>query len=654
MSRLARALSFLSLITAGTAAAQTWDNTGNNLLNGTYYFRDVTYTLGSDGAGDISYAAALYGSITFDGNGNYTMNTPWLVDSQGNNNAQSNLTGTYTIAASGYGSLKNPFGDSIYGLVSNGVFVGSSTESGFNDLFIAVTAATQATSATLVGNYSIAYMSVPDGNPGDNYDALGQFTADGRGNIGTVSFTAYTGAGGSSAIPVSESGVRYTFSNGAANLSFPTSGNPAVGGTQFLYISPDGNFVFGGSNSFWDFFVGVRKGTAASFGGGSTYYQAGLTEDASQLGTKGFAIIGSYYGSLVTTPSGAIIGHQRFEDVFGTGVEDDTYSDSYPVGTAGQYTDGSIQYMFSQDGGVRVGFGVGPFLGIDVAVRGPSFSGSGVFLDPTGVRNAASFAPFTAQLARGELIELTGSGLANHTVIQSTAPFPNMLDGVQVFINNVAAPLYYVTPGQIAAVVPYEATAAIAQIQVVNNGVPSKAVTAYIGATAPGMLAQGSNGISDALVQHLDSKFSLVTPANPAQPGETLLGYVTGLGDVSPTILDGAPGPSGTTLSNATNTITVNVGGQTATVSFAGLAPTLSGLYAIVFVVPTGVASGEQSFTLGGPDAFSFESTLPIGAASSGVNSASRAGTSRATRNRSRSGKRSESTRKGVVSSPLF
>jgi uncharacterized protein (TIGR03437 family) len=233
--------------------------------------------------------------------------------------------------------------------------------------------------------------------------------------------------------------------------------------------------------------------------------------------------------------------------------------------------------------------------------------------------------------------------LADKTVIQSTAPFPNILGGVQVLINNVAAPLYYVTSGQIAAVVPY-ATTGIAQIQVVNNGVSSSPVTAYVGATAPGVLTQGQNGISDALVQHLD--YSLVTPANPAQPGETLLGYVTGLGDVSPTITDGAPGPSDT-LSNATNAITVNIGGMAATVSFAGLAPTLSGLYAIVFVVPTGVGSGEQILTLGGPDAFSFESTLPVGGGTSGVNSQSdRAATFPAALRRSRSGQGAPSLQK--------
>ena len=50
------------------------------------------------------------------------------------------LTGTYSISASGYGFISNPLssGDYVYGLVSQqGIFVGSSTESGFNDLFIA-------------------------------------------------------------------------------------------------------------------------------------------------------------------------------------------------------------------------------------------------------------------------------------------------------------------------------------------------------------------------------------------------------------------------------------------------------------------------------------------------------------------------------------
>ena len=623
MTKLARTAWFLTLIPAGFMSAQTWDTSGNKLLNGTYNFRDVSYHV-ADGAGNIDQAFALYGSIAFHGDGTYTISTATTVDSNAAAPGTiSNVSGTYSISASGYGFLSNPISmTSIYGSVSNGVFVGSSTENGvFNDLFIAVTSTAAVSNATFQGNYSMAYMSVPDGNPADNYDAIGQFTADGRGNIGTINFTAYDGGDGATPINISETGIRYNFSANVARLSFPTSGNLAVSGTQVMYISPDGNFIFGGSSSFWDFFVGVRKGSAASLTG--LYYTAGLSNDASQLNTAGYAIFASFYGSSIYT-GGNIVGHQRFQDLFGLGVEDDTFSDVYPTSAAGEYTSGSTQYDFSQDGGVVVGFGIGPFLGIHVGLRAPTLSGSGVWLDPTGVRNAASFAPFTAQVADGELMVLFGTGLSPTNLVDATAPFGTNLGGVQVLVNNILAPIYYVTPGALAVVVPYGASAAagtsqVAQFQVINNGVSSNVVSAFIGSTAPGVLTQGSNGISDAIVQHLD--FTLVTPANPARVGETLLGYVTGLGDVSPAIADGAPGPSDT-LSNATNPITVYINGIPATVTFAGLAPTLSGLYAIAFTVPTGVGSGDQTFTLGGPDAFSFESVLPV--AGTGANVAAR------------------------------
>src|ERR1017187_510603 len=56
------------------AIAQTWDNTGNHLLNGTYYYREVTLT--------SSDAVSIYGTITFT-NGNYSINAAGLQASQG-------------------------------------------------------------------------------------------------------------------------------------------------------------------------------------------------------------------------------------------------------------------------------------------------------------------------------------------------------------------------------------------------------------------------------------------------------------------------------------------------------------------------------------------------------------------------------------------
>ena len=93
---------------------------------------------------------------------------------------------------------------------------------------------------------------------------------------------------------------------------------------------------------------------------------------------------------------------------------------------------------------------------LQVWAKAPSFSGTGVFLNPTGVVNAASNSPFTAQISPGEVISLYGTGFpAASQILTAPLPFPTNLGGIQVMINGVAAPVYAVSPGQVNAVVPY-------------------------------------------------------------------------------------------------------------------------------------------------------------------------------------------------------
>ena len=64
MKKLARLALLLTAATGWQAAAQTFDNSGNSMLQGTYYFREVIYLL-ADQAGDLGQAVALFGNITF-------------------------------------------------------------------------------------------------------------------------------------------------------------------------------------------------------------------------------------------------------------------------------------------------------------------------------------------------------------------------------------------------------------------------------------------------------------------------------------------------------------------------------------------------------------------------------------------------------------
>jgi uncharacterized protein (TIGR03437 family) len=597
------------------ASAQTWDNSGNHFLQGTYYFREVVWLVG-DNAGDLNRALSLYGNITFDGNGNYTIGNSQLYDSSAGALQSFSFTGTYSISASGYGFLSSPVstGDSIHGLVSRGIFIGSSTEAGFNDMFIAAPLASPApTNASFQGAYNLVGLDFPDGIPADTRESQFQLNPDGAGNIGTVRATGYIGGAGSTLVSQNIGSVRYFFSNGAANVNFgsTTSTSALIAGAKFLYLSPDGNFVFGGSPTAFDMIVGVRSPTAApSFGG--LYYQAATYQDESAL-ASGFGDLQTWYGSFKAN-AGVILGHQRFLSVFNNNPFDYNYTDSYALKADGTYDDSNNHYIFGAGGAIRLGIGIPPSIGINVALQAPSFPPSGVFIDPTGIVNAASSSLFTAGIAPGEFISIYGTNLAPALKVDSS--FPTTLGGVQVMVNSRPAPIYFVSQNQISAVVPFGTLELIAGIQVINNGTPSNTVTSYVNLTAPGAFTFPAGGLGSAAALHAD--FSLVTAAKPAKIGETILLFVTGLGLVSPAVPDGTPGPFNP-FSTVTNTITVFIDGVPATTSFAGLAPQLIGLYQINVEVPAGVGTGSVYLDISGPDSTTVEALLPIGSSTGTV-----------------------------------
>src|SRR5271163_4710147 len=70
----------VALLLCAAASAQTWDSSGNGLLKGTYYFREVVWIVG-DSSGDLTQAISFYGNISFDGNGNYTLSNSQVLDS---------------------------------------------------------------------------------------------------------------------------------------------------------------------------------------------------------------------------------------------------------------------------------------------------------------------------------------------------------------------------------------------------------------------------------------------------------------------------------------------------------------------------------------------------------------------------------------------
>src|SRR5690242_14859635 len=84
INRRAFALLVMVFAAAGvrTAAGQSWDTSGNAKLSGTYYFREVAWLVG-DSTGGLAQGISVYGTITFNGNGTYTVTNATVFDSNG-------------------------------------------------------------------------------------------------------------------------------------------------------------------------------------------------------------------------------------------------------------------------------------------------------------------------------------------------------------------------------------------------------------------------------------------------------------------------------------------------------------------------------------------------------------------------------------------
>lgn len=615
--------SCLLLLTPLCAQNVEWDSTGNGLLNGQFRFREVIWITDEFGSNRLSEAVALWGTITFDGSGNYTISGQVFSGST-NPTENLNLNGTYAISASGLGFIRRPieYGGWVYGTISNGVFIGSTTEDQLNDLFIAAQAGgTPLTTATFNQNYTLAYVNLPGFNMDELRDVMFRIQGNGAGGL-AVSGTE-TGqlsgkiAGNLNPVNQTINGSTYSFTGGIGTLNFNATAGAQilVAGSKQLYASADGAFVFGGSITGFDMFVGIRTplGVVSPSVFDYLYYQAGIEVDTFDL-PGGPPILDSYWGAF--TPRGNdLIGHQRVLFAPDTEALDFTYSDDVALNPDGTDTDYlGYLHIVSADGRFRVGVGGENFLGINVSVKAPVLQGSGVFLNPVGVVNAASFTPFTVGVSPGAVITLFGTGIAETVALDSTFPFT--LNGLEVRINGEQARIYKTSPGEVSVVVPYDLAGFVAQIQVFRNGTPSNRVTAFLTRETPGFFTQNANGLGYAAALHPD--FSLVTPARPAAPGEIIAFFLAGMGATDPPVEAGTPGPVNP-FSLTTAFFSVRIQRRPATIHYSGLAPFLGGLYQLNVQIPAATTAGDVFLELLGPNSFSSQAQLPVGALAGGA-----------------------------------
>ncbi|HEV1287300.1 MAG TPA: IPT/TIG domain-containing protein, partial [Bryobacteraceae bacterium] len=533
----------------GFAAAngQTQDTSQNALLKGNYRFRHIAIQ-NLDANYNPSEVTATFGLIVFDGVGNYTI-TGTQVDNTVSSGAAHpfTATGTYAIGSNGAGYVSSPlypgvFLNSDFGAVAQGVFTGSSTESGaqgvvLNDIFIAIPTGTAPTNASFNSAYQTGVLDFAGGGVMAIKNALFKLSANGSSGFGAITLTGQasnqTPDATTGTITQTVTGATYGFnSDGSATLTIPlpagvTSANALFTGAKTLFESTDGNFILGWTAGGYDIFFGVKAlaiaGTNSITKG--LYFTAGLEDSPSTTTGVG---TDSYYGALSSfgDTAGDGIVHARLNFPYNSAYSYDYGSDDVVQLNA----DGTLvnpdftgyQFIFGDAGLAFVGIGTFGNYALVVGTHAAAFSGPGVYLNPIGVVNAASYQPITASLAPGELITLYGTGLSPVTMTTTGGQaFKTTLGGVSVTIDSTPCPIYYVSPTQLAVIVPYEIASnqtGLANIQVSNNGTLSNTVQMYFQDSAPGVFSQTTNGIGFASALHAATG-TLINMNSPAQPG---------------------------------------------------------------------------------------------------------------------------------------
>jgi uncharacterized protein (TIGR03437 family) len=378
-----------------------------------------------------------------------------------------------------------------------------------------------------------------------------------------------------------------------------------------IYLSQSGNMLIGGSQiaGSQDFLACVKQfsGTPKTSTWSGLYWTGGLRFDT-DIGTN--ASTSAFAGAVNVAPSLTnLTMSQRLHQL---GI-----APGFDFTGANPYSLNSDLTFASNFDIVGLGANASLFTAVDlnqydtggysfeIGIAAPTLSGSGVYINPQGVLNAASLAPFGVSLAPGEYVSIFGSGLGAAPTA-GAVPYGIELNGTSVNVNGLPAPIGFVSDSQINVLIPYGATGATATIQASFNGTPSNQVVLPLAAAAPGVFSADSSGTGLGAVRHSDG--SVVNSANPAKRGESIVVYLCGLGAVATPIPDGQ---ASAVPDNANNKVVVYIGESAGTIAYAGLSPGFPGLYQINVTVPT-TATGTLPLAVQTAYFYSDQVSIPV------------------------------------------
>jgi len=382
--------------------------------------------------------------------------------------------------------------------------------------------------------------------------------------------------------------------NGLA--TFTGLGQPAtstgIGNLAGVAVDPNGNIYIGGIQTYYLLKISPAGAVSVAGGIGGCGYigdggpatMAGMCQPSSiGLDAAGNIYVGDttcYCVRRIAAATGII------QTVVGNGTTGYT-GDGGPATDARLRSVSSIALsgttLYVADGVAGVVRGVTPDTPPTLPAA-PSFS---------SLVSSASFR--AGPVAPGELVTFFGHYMGpaspNAWTLGSDGKLTIANPGVQVFFDNVAAPLVYISAGQVNAVAPYAVANGFSTVRMQTAGGSVSSSTIGAAATAP--------GIFPSAIVNQDG--TLNSPSNPAPVGSYVVMYGTGLGQTAPGGVDATITPT-TNYPTQVTPVSLTISRNplfdrplTMNVFYAGPAPGLAaGVAQINAYVPAGTASGEN------------------------------------------------------------
>ncbi len=231
--------------------------------------------------------------------------------------------------------------------------------------------------------------------------------------------------------------------------------------------------------------------------------------------------------------------------------------------------------------------------------------------ESAGIVNAATFA---GGLVPGGLATIFGQGLIEGIVGTESAAGATTFGGTTIRVGGIPAPLISLSAGQTEQInfqVPFETSPGqTTTVEVENNGSRSTVANVPVFTVQPGIFEIPLQGDSTIAAVLHSATGQLVTPDNPADPGEVLSLFYTGGGRLNPPVPTGVLGPVPASI--ITLPSLVGVDNKGAEVIFNGYAPGFLGLYQANFYVPNDARCGLRPITIRLGDTFAPNSTVAV------------------------------------------